>query len=68
MLHLVTAEDLILLTDGCRKYRLSYYSVWPKLVSRQLEGEQIDGRWWVSDADLKRLSRQRAAQLQPACP
>lgn len=66
MLYLATEQDLIPLTTGCRKYGLSYHSVWPKLISRQIEGEQIDGRWWVSDADLKRLSRQRAAEPQPA--
>lgn len=66
MLYLATKQDLIPLTTGCRKYGLNYHSVWPKLIARQIEGEQIDGRWWVADADLQRLSRQRTLEAQTA--
>ena len=64
MPDLTLGQDLIPLTMGLRKYGLSYQPVWSKLIARQIEGEMVAGRWWVSEADLQRLSRERAGGLQ----
>ena len=44
--------ELVPLADAAFRLKISYHQAWRRLLSGELEGRKIDGRWLVLESDL----------------
>ncbi len=55
---------LISLVQACRLLRLTYQQAYARVLSGRLPAERVDGRWYLSTSDLRRLLREQQAETR----
>ncbi|MCH7856758.1 MAG: hypothetical protein IIB37_08395 [Gemmatimonadetes bacterium] len=45
-------RELVPLADAAFRLKISYHQAWRRLLSGELNGQKIDGRWYILESDL----------------
>lgn len=54
-----SSEKVIPLTQAAQRLAVRYGAAWDAVLRGELEGEQRDGRWFVTAESVSRLERRR---------
>ena len=57
-------ENLVALPDAAHRLGLKWERAWMLVLQRELQGVKVGRHWYVERADLERLERERAEELQ----
>ena len=55
---------LISLVQACRLLGLTYQQAYARVLSGRLPAERVDGRWYLSTSDLRRLLGEQQAETR----
>ena len=56
-------NDEVALSDAAFRLKISYHRAWRRLLSGELQGRKIDGRWYVREGDLPSRDAEDAEAL-----
>ena len=54
---------LVPLAEAAFRLKISYHRAWRRLLSGELNGQKIDGRWLVLESDLPGRDREATEAL-----